>query len=63
MMDNAMWIADEEHYPAPIPHLLPQQKKEILQVWLVREPQDELVEDTRVEVEQFQAKRRRQTHS
>ena len=33
-------------YPAPIPHLIDQHKKDVVKLWLVQEPIDELVPDT-----------------
>lgn len=57
-----MWLADDEAYPTPISHPSSQQKKEILQIWLVKAPEDELVEDTQEEHAPPAAKRQKAAH-
>ena len=62
LMDNAMWLADDEAYPVPLNHLSPQQRREILQIWLVKEPEDELVEDTQEAYQAPVAKKQTAAH-
>ena len=62
LMDNAMWLADDEAYPVPLSHLSQQQRKEILQIWLVKEPEDELVEDTQAAYQAPAAKKQKVAH-
>lgn len=57
LMDNAMWLGEDEAYPTPLGQLTQQQKCEILQILLIKEPANELVEDTQAEYALPAAKR------
>ena len=40
--DNTYWHVDDNQYPQPILGLSSQQEQEILQVWLIHDPSDEM---------------------
>ena len=61
-MDQAVWLADDGQYPAPLGQVTTQHQREVLQLWLVKEPADELVEDTQEEYTEPQAKKARHAH-
>ena len=54
-IDNVYWLADDNSFPTPMPHLTAQQRKEIS----VAAPTDELVTDTAMEISHTQPKKAR----
>lgn len=56
-MDNALRYAEDGAYPTPILHLTDRCKKDVVQLWLVQEPIDELVPDAVGALDLPQAKR------
>lgn len=58
LMDNAIWLADDDQYPA----LTQQHRKDVLQLWLVKEPEDELAPDTQADYQAPPSKKQRQSH-
>ena len=44
-LDNAYWTADDDQYPVPLPQLQPHHMSQVVQVWLIFQPPDELQPD------------------
>ena len=62
LMDKAVWLADDGQYPVPIGQVTTQHQREVLQLWLVKEPADELVADTHAEYVEPHVKKARHAH-
>ena len=44
-MDNTYWFADDDQYPVPLSNISDQQRKEVVQLWLIHDNQGKLVPD------------------